>query len=220
MAETTHLDLPPALVTAVAEQSAILFLGSGASIGARHPTGQSIPSTESLRDRLSDRFLGGKLKNRSLAHVAEMCISETDMISVQNFVRELFLSFSPAPHHLILPEFFWHAIVTTNYDLLVERAYSETATPKQKLATFYKDGQRIDTTLKSLVNGLPYLKLHGSIDRVDDTEPPLILSKEQYVRYSLKRKRLFSVFQHYGYEFPIIFCGYAIDDPHIFANTI
>lgn len=215
MAQTTDLHLPPALVTAIAEQSAVLFLGAGASVGASHSSGEPIPSTDDLRDKLSDRFLGGKLKNRSLSHVAEMCVSETDMISVQGFVRDLFLPYAPASHHFMLPDFFWHAIVTTNYDLLVEQAYSKAAASKQELAIFYKDGQKIDTTLKSLVNGLPYLKLHGSIDRIDDADPSLILSKEQYARYSQKRKRLFSAFQHYGYEFPIIFCGYSIDDPHI-----
>ncbi|MBI3089661.1 MAG: SIR2 family protein [Candidatus Tectomicrobia bacterium] len=209
------LELPDALVAAVIDQSAVLFLGAGASFGAQHPAGAIIPSAELLKNELCDKFLGGKLKNRSLSHVAEMCISETDLLSVQSFIRDKFLPFEPADHHLIIPCFYWHAIVTTNYDLILERAYAKEKTPKQTLVPFIKDGQKIDTTLKKTIKPVPFIKLHGSIDKIDDSEIPLILSKEQYVRHSGNRKRLFSTFQQYGYEFPIIFCGYSIDDQHI-----
>jgi hypothetical protein len=80
---------------------------------------------------------------------------------------------------------------------------------------FIKDGQKFNTTLKNTVNGLAFLKLHGSIDRIDDSDIPLILSKEQYAKYLNNRRRLFNIFQNYGYEYPIVFCGYSIDDAHI-----
>ena len=192
----------------------MLFLGAGASYGARHPSGARIPSSDDLKILLSDKYLGEKLKTRSLSHVAEMCISETDLLTVQMFIRDCFLSFEPASHHLIIPNFFWHAIVTTNYDLVLERAYASQADAKQELALFLKNGQRVDTKLKSLPNGLRYIKLHGSIDHIDDAGIPPILSKEQYVRYLSNRNRLFSAFQQIACEFPIIFCAYSIDDHH------
>lgn len=209
------LKLPSALVTAVSEQSAVLFLGAGASFGARHPEKEEIPGAEELKEQLSNKFLGGKLKNRTLSHVAEMCISETDLLSVQMFIRDKFMPFEPAEHHLIIPRFFWHAIVTTNYDLIIEKAYAQEADAKQTLVKFVKDGQKIDTTLRETLNGLRFLKLHGCIDKIHDSDIPLILSKEQYIKYRTNRKRLFSAFENYGYEFPIIFCGYSIDDDHI-----
>lgn len=208
------LTLPDSLIAAVSQQSGVLFLGSAASYGAKHPEQHNIPSAVELKNLLSDRFLGGKLKDRTLAHVSEMCISETDLITVQSFVRDCFLPFEPAEHHLKIPSFFWHAIVTTNYDLIVERSYAA-AGAKQDLAIFVKDQQQFDTELKKKRSGLPYIKLHGSVDRVDDPDIPLILSTEQYVRYDKNRRRIFNYFQNFGYEFPIIFCGYSIEDPHI-----
>ena len=65
------LQLPAALVDAVQSQSAVLFLGAGASFGARHPRGASMPRGDSLRDALSDQFLKGELKDKPLATVAE-----------------------------------------------------------------------------------------------------------------------------------------------------
>ena len=215
MRNQTNLELTDTLITAVTRQTAVLFLGAGASFGAQHPIGAKIPSAEELKTELCNEFLGGRLKNRSLSHVAEMCISETDLLSVQSFIRNQFLQFKPTQHHMIIPRFFWHAIVTTNYDLIVEKAYAQTQNPKQKLVPFIKDGQKIDTELKKVTNGLRFIKLHGSIDKIEDSDVPLILSTEQYVKYSKNRKRLFTTFQQYGYEFPIIFCGYSIDDHHI-----
>ena len=210
-------NLPDALISSILDQSAVLFLGAGASHGADHPSGTRIPSSDDLKALLSDKYLGGRLKARSLSHVAEMCISETDLLTVQMFIRDCFLPYAPAPHHMIIPTFYWHAIVTTNYDLVLERAYASQPKAKQELAVFLKNGQRVDNTLKSISNGLRYVKLHGSIDHIDDTDIPLILSKEQYVRYLTNRNRLFSAFEQIAYEFPVIFCGYSLDDQHIQA---
>ena len=215
MAKVNDVELPEALVAAVGNQSAVLFLGAGASFDAVHPTGATIPGAEELKKELADKFLGGRLKHRNLSHVAEMCISETDLLTFQSFIRERFLAFEPAEHHLIIPKFYWLGIVTTNCDLIVEKAYNKVDNCKQEICVFMKDGQKIDTELKSKLNGVPYLKLHGSIDRIDDTDIPIILSTEQYVRYTEHRRRLFSQFQNLGYEFTIIFCGYSINDPHI-----
>ena len=207
--------LPSALVAAIKSQSAVLFLGAGASIDATHPGGIKIPGTSILKNHLSDEFLSGQLKDRSLSYVAEMCISETDLHSVQSFIRDMFLQFKAGRHHMVIPRFSWHAIVTTNYDLIIEDAYSRQQDRLQDLASFKKDGQPIDKTLKKKINGVCYIKLHGCIDAIDDSDIPLILSSEQYARYSKNRKRLYNLFRDYGYEYPIIFCGYSIDDPHI-----
>ena len=215
MTPPTPLELPNALVSAILEGSAVLFLGAGASSLARHPRGEKVPTSGDLKNKLSDKFLGGKLKTRSLSHLAEMCISETNLFSVQQFVRDTLLPFEPADHHLIIPSFRWHALVTTNYDLILEKAYTNARNAKQQLVVFTKNGQQIDSRLKTLPNGVRYIKLHGSIDNINDDELPLILAKEQYVRYKKHRTRLFTGFQQIGYEFPIIFCGYSIDDQHI-----
>lgn len=59
-------ELPPSLVTAVQEQRAILFLGAGAAIGAQHPKNLPIPLGDELRDKISEKFLGGQLKKTAI----------------------------------------------------------------------------------------------------------------------------------------------------------
>ena len=215
MKKWKELELPPGLVNAVTQQTAVLFLGAGANCDARHPKGEKIPNADKLKNALSDNFLGGKLKKRSLSHVAQMCISERSLLTVQSYIHDRLLPFEPAEYHLIIPRFYWHAIITTNYDLILEKAYNKTGKPNQELVPIIEDGEQFESKLKNSINGVLFLKLHGSIDRIDESDVPLILSKEQYTIYSKNRKRLFNRFQDYGYEFTIIFCGYSIDDQHI-----
>ena len=209
------IEIPNNLISAITSESAVLFLGAGASCGARHPNNDHIPSSDALKRALSEEFLEGKLQNRPLPYVADMSINETDLSTVQLFLYNIFEPFGPAAHHLIIPRFAWHAIVTTNYDLIVEKAYQQETNTKQEIAVFTKDGQSIDKTLKKMNNGMCYVKLHGSIDKIDDDEIPLILSAEQYSKHRRNRTRLLQYLRNYGQEFPIIFCGYSIDDPHI-----
>jgi hypothetical protein len=211
------VELPAFFVEAIKEQRVVLFLGAGASSGAEHPKGLLIPDGNGLRDMLCDRFLGGQLKHRPLATIAELAANESSLLEVQGFVADLLREFHLAGYHKLIPTFRWHAIVTTNIDLIIERAYRAPGKPKQHLVPFVKNGQAVETELKKYLDGLQYLKLHGCIDHALDSEIPFILANEQLARWSTHRSRLFERFKGWGYELPILFCGYSISDPHIQA---
>jgi len=209
------VSLPAELIDAVQSQRAVLFLGAAASFDALHPKGEKVPGGDRLRDALCDRFLGGEFKNKPLATVAEYAVNEANLIGVQRHIREMLYEFQPTDFHNLIPSFRWHGIVTTNYDLIIERAYAANKKPVQQLVKFLKDGDQIETEMKRAVDGVPYLKLHGCIDHYMDEAIPLILATEQYARFSANRTRLFQRFQDWGREFPVIFCGYSVSDPHI-----
>ena len=208
-------DIPTALINAVKEQRTVLFLGAGASRNARHPTDDQIPQGDDLRDLISDEFLGGELKQKSLNVVADMAVSETGLDGFQTYIRELFMSFEPADFHLLIPKFRWRGIVTTNFDLIIERAYKNAQDPRQSLVKTVKDGDRFDTRFNKEINPVAFYKLHGCIDFCSDSEIPLILGTEQYARYEKNRIRFYNRFRDLGYEYPIIFMGYSISDSHI-----
>ena len=105
------MDLPSSLLDAVKEQRAVLFLGTGASMRARHPANAAIPSGGSLKEQISDQFLGGALKNRSLQAVAAMAADEVGLIHLQKYIHDLFDPFTPADFHYLVPKFRWKAIV-------------------------------------------------------------------------------------------------------------
>ena len=209
------VDIPPALITAVKEQRTVLFLGAGASSHAKHPCGNKIPQSDELRDLICEKFLGGALKHKSLNAVADMAVNETNLVEFQTYIRELFYQYNPADFHLLIPKFQWRAIVTTNYDLIVERAYEKAQAPLQKLIKTVKDGDQVDSRLRKEANPVCFFKLHGCIDSCSDSDIPLILGNEQYARYEKNRTRFYGRFRDLGYEYPIIFMGYSLSDSHI-----
>lgn len=208
-------DIPPTLIDAIKEQRAVLFLGAGASRDAKHPKRDQIPQGDRLRDLISDKFLGGKLKQRPLSAVAAMAASEAGLLAFQGYIRELFLPFDPADFHLLVPKFRWRAVATTNFDLLIERAYERAPVSLQNLVKTVKDGDNFDTRLNRETDPLGFYKLHGCIDHYTDQEIPLILGDEQYASYEANRTRFYGRFRDLGYEYPVIFAGYSISDPHI-----
>ena len=57
--------------------------------------------------------------------------------------------------------------------------------------------------------------MHGCIESYSDLEIPFILGNEQYASYETHRTRFFARFRDLGFEYPIIFAGYSLSDPHI-----
>lgn len=206
--------LSPWLLEKLQNGDCILFLGAGAAMGSLGPKGEKPLSGEKLRDLLCDKFLGGKHKDKSLPRVAEFAKYESSLPDVQNFIREAFYPLQPASFHKLIPLFRWFAIVTTNYDLIVERTYDSVADRQQQLRPIIRDGDNFSAVLKDQ-NSLPYLKLHGCINTINDEALPLILGSEEYAKHQRNRKRLFSHFADWARERPVIFAGYDISDPNI-----
>ena len=148
--------------------------------------------------------------------VAEMAIASSGGAGlVFDVVRQAFDSFQPSQAHKLISAFNWRMIATTNYDLLVERAYSTAPERIQILVRFVKDDEPIEEKLQSVVYPVPYLKLHGCLEHIYDSDIPLILSREQYANYLNNRTRLFGRLRDLAREFALIFVGYRLDDPHI-----
>lgn len=211
----TNIDIPAPLIEAIQNGSAILFLGSGASIGATHPEAQKIPTTKELKQILCEKFLTERFLDRTLAEICQFCESEVGRMQFQQHIFEIFKDFGPNTFHKLIPQFRWHAIITTNFDLIVERAYQQANQKLQELIPFYKDNMQIEAEMKKSSQPLQYLKLHGCISQINDESIPLILTQEQYTKYRNSRTRIFGRLEDWAQECPIIFCGYSISDPNV-----
>ena len=208
------MDLPANLVQEVKRGNAILFLGAGAAMGANSESGEPMLGVTQLINELSVRFLGGDAQKSSLASVAELAISESDLVTVQHFLCELFEVYQPADFHFKIPLFKWKSIYTTNYDLIVERAYSNMKSSPKNLVPIYSSRDRIDSLIKSETD-LPYVKLHGCISKTDEMSPPLILTVDQYVTHRKLRETLFERFRNQGSSTTVIFVGHSLEDSDI-----
>jgi tetratricopeptide (TPR) repeat protein len=210
------MTLPKPLTNAVRAGNAFLFLGAGASMGAVHPKSINPPNADQLAKIIADKFLDSGFLNRSLSQVAELAISETDLNSVQELVASQFRDFYPADFHKIIPKFVWSGIATTNYDLIIERAYNEVKDPLQMPAVFTRDGEKLEEKIRSPKNVM-YLKLHGCITQINDKDLPLILTPDQYQNHKEGRSRLFEKLLSYSKDYPFIFVGHSLGDMDIRA---
>src|SRR5690606_34450401 len=121
----------------------------------------------------------------------------------------------PAPFHYVIPKFRWKAIVTTNYDRVVEKAYESSPERLQDPIPVVRNGDmgRVSQSPRAV----PIIKLHGCISQHGDLNTPLVLANEQYVKHAKGRERLAISFKELACDYPVIFCGYQFDDLHIQA---
>lgn len=84
------MDIPGSLLHEVVQGKVVVFLGAGASLGSKNSENEDLPSTSGLVKLISDRFLSGKYKEESLTYINELAISESDLITVQDYLKIFF----------------------------------------------------------------------------------------------------------------------------------
>jgi hypothetical protein len=183
------MQLPSALRHVINDGKAVLILGAGASMEARDSHGNRPPSGVQLAQRLADYFLGGTFRDSPLNQVAEYAISESDLVTVQTFIADIFSVFAPSKAHMAIAAQSWPGLATTNYDTLLESAYGGASSPSQALVPFIDNSDRVLTPHHH--DRVHYLKLHGCITRARITDPPLILTTDQYADFERGRSHVF-----------------------------
>jgi hypothetical protein len=168
--------LPDALVQAVTAQRCVLFLGAGASMEALDSAGKHPPSGAQLRAIIGQHFYGKPMDGYDLMSLSEIAIQAHGQANVFELVKRTLEPFEPSAAHKLLPAFRWRAIATTNYDLLVDKAYSHDRKRLQTPVPFIKDNEPVEERLFQAEHPLSYLKLHGCLSHVNDDAIPLVLS--------------------------------------------
>lgn len=210
------MDIPKALINQIKEGNVVLFLGSGATKGAIHPEGKDSPTGQELADLIAKQFLGDDYLGMRLESISEYAISESSMFNVQKFIYDIFSKYEPSESHLLIPSIRWKAIATTNYDLIVEKAYGLSSERVQSLVKFIKDGETVDEKIKT-PNDMQFFKLHGCINEINDPKIPLILTIDQYITHKKNRERLFSKVKELAGDFSFLFIGHSLEDSDIRA---
>ena len=210
------MELTSFLKTQIREGKVVLVLGAGASHGATQTDGAKPPDGPQLARLIAKRFLGDRFPTSSLSQISEYAISESSLVEVQEFIRNIFESLEPATFHRLIPKFRWHGLATTNYDRIIEKAYRAERERLQVVQPIISNGDRIQDALR-VPDSVLLLKLHGCISRTVSDECPLILTTDQYVQYKAGRLRLFTTLQEWAYDRPLVFIGHSIQDPDLRA---
>jgi hypothetical protein len=207
-------NLPVSLIEHVQGGRCVLFAGAGLSAWAGLPNWTTLlqklvnkvvsEDPEAANgDELEDMISTGKL-----LEVAEYCKDRLGpRLYTEVLAGECAVSSSeiPAPHRIIaqLP---FSAIVTTNYDKVIEQSYIRLGRAWPRCPT-HKDTEDLSKLL--FENQFFVLKAHGDIDRGDT----LILTTTDYRETVHANPAFAAMFSALLLTKAILFVGYSISDP-------
>jgi hypothetical protein len=176
----------------------VIFLGAGASVGARNKLGSPLPTAYHSRNSLWKTFMAAKpeefkpeeLTLLSLEHAAALVERSAGRAAL---LRELAVRFEvdePLWQHSVLPFIHPSAIFTTNYDTMIEDGWA-LHTSVEGLGTlrpYYRDDNP-DTT-----RHVPLYKPHGTTNRATEPvgEGGLVITQFDYIEMLCYRRRALS----------------------------
>ncbi len=131
--------LDTSLIATAREGRVVLFVGAGASLGARNKKGEAMPDGPRLGELIANKFLRPEHATLDFKTICDFACAESSVRDVQRFIHDTLINFEPTPAHREIPKFIWAGIAGTNYDLLIERSY-EVKDAVQKIIPYTKNG--------------------------------------------------------------------------------
>ena len=192
------MTIPHELVQAIAEGSAVLFIGAGLSQGA------GLPGWAALLDPLADRIGLPAERRTNLLEVAQWCESKLGRRALLDHVCRTIdaTGVEPTEVHQRLVRLGLDTWITTNYDDLLEKTLDRAGVSCAKVVR----DQHLPYTHSDAVT---LLKLHG-----DRQQPEtIVLTQRDYEtffrRYELLRTNLRALLTQKTF----LFLGYRVSDP-------
>jgi signal transduction histidine kinase len=208
---------PKDLIDALASGEAVAVVGSGLSITAGLPSWPQL--LEAMIKECDEHCVGfsdGNELRQMLAHgeflpVADECVKKLGKSLYRDFLQRIFKNPSACPTetHRLLLDLPFSAILTTNYDTLLEQSVSRT---KKKASPAPVYTHKNNAELERLAGNKSFfiLKLHGHIDNVET----VVLTYQNYrdiYRNEVYRRTLSTLLATRR----LVFIGYGLRDPDL-----
>jgi hypothetical protein len=205
------IEIPSELVKKVARRRCVLFVGAGLS-KATH----ELPLWDELIEviynsldpgRLSfslDDANANKLEFLDWAYQQGKAAFNVELLNCLRLQSNQAASLDSSNVHRMLVRLPWAAIVTSNFDTLIERAFDDERLPKVLVAR--------DTDLPNIAlgEGTLLLKLHGTAD--DESER--VLTASEYRRFKTSRQSVSAEFVALLSKYPMLIVGASVTDPN------
>jgi hypothetical protein len=211
------LDIPESLVSEICAGKVVAFIGAGFSMQA------GLPSWKALLEKMikwapqNGHKLTGRIKD------LRAMIGKGDFLGVAQYLEENLgpgltrkffqqeirpADLKPAPIHDILTRLPFSGVVTTNYDVLLESAYTKAWDTKPRTYT-----QADTDALADLLHQGDFyiLKAHGDIDRM----PTLVFNRQSYRQVMFANPAYQQFMASLFSTRTILFLGYSLSDPDL-----
>lgn len=200
----------------------ILFLGAGSSVTNKRFLGNDI--IEYYEDRL-----GVELHSKDLVEFVDLlsAMPEFDRNELDDYVLKLISSLEITDVHRSIASIQWREIITTNYDLLIERAFDELSIKSPKAYKIRAVKSREEYSGYNTPTEIKYVKLNGCAS--DKSKYPFVLSTKDFNDSKKYYRAIFSSleilspainFLSIGFSFSDGLSSYLIDkfDSHNYRN--
>ncbi|WP_273400665.1 SIR2 family NAD-dependent protein deacylase [Traorella massiliensis] len=210
--------LPYSLENDYLNKKCVLFIGAGISSRVVRDDGTRLPGWYSFVNELVEygfthnaievetrRDLDKMIKENKLIAVAQLVIDELKEAEFQNFLSEIF--YNVKPNDAIYPlicQMYFRAIITTNFDTLIEDAFQMFASRKIKTWT----QQEVRENLAQMDEQF-LLKLHGTYER----QGTVILGLQGYLKNIYKNDIVSRIMETLLISNSFLFIGYGLNDP-------
>jgi hypothetical protein len=196
----------------------IIFLGAGASVGARNRLGRALPTAYYLRNLLWQKFMAPKpeeftpdrLSLVSLEHASALVERSVGRSILLKELSQQFDVAAPLWQHAVLPFLHPRGIFTSNYDTLIEQGWAVHSSVEElgTLRPYYRD------ETPDAVRHIPLYKPHGSIVRASEPvgEGGLVVTQFDYIEMLSYRRNALSKCLSNLQNTCVIFIGYSFQD--------
>lgn len=186
-------------------KNTILFLGAGTSIPSGAPSGHAL-----MRFLESELHQGKHVSN----DYTECCQALQELYgrrALIDAIKKKLTPLTPTGGLKALPSVDWNAIYTTNFDMLVEKAYEGHKKPLRVFRSNFDFGGTDTGGPSSLY------KLHGciSMDRSTGSQASIITTQDDYEDFSKYRDCLWSKISSALCENHLVILGYSMGDEHV-----
>lgn len=216
--------IPKDLIDAIKAKKCILFVGSGLSAQVKRKDGRPLPTWKNFLLELLDwaksinvQFWGNPedisdmIEKGNLLTAAQELQDRIDTPLINDFLASVLddESVKPSETHCLLPNIPFRAILTTNYDTLIEGAYA--LIKSGKIPTVFTQEDLLTRPSPLHRDYFFIFKLHGHIDRPET----IILGSRDYQDLLFRtpgyRQFLETLFSTHR----VLFIGFGINDPDL-----
>jgi hypothetical protein len=194
-----------AIFLKIKESNTILFLGAGASVTEkRYLSKEVIQYYESK--------IGKHLNEPNITKWLDI-LSADDSFSrthFDNFVQDLLQKLAVTEAHKIMAGIPWREIITTNYDLLVERAFDEIIGLSQKVYDIKPIRNQKQYNYRESNTEVRYIKLNGCIS--DKSLYPIAFSTDDFRKLGGFYKLVLNDLKNISHDIQFLSMGYSFTD--------
>lgn len=213
------ITIPSELIEKITHDNCVVYVGAGLSMGA------GLPNWQTLLENMIEWSLNHGVSFNNKADLKKM-IREEKYLKVANIIvkrmgNQRFGEFlvsvfrkpglRPTEAHLLLPKIPFVSVLTSNYDKLIESAYTIIRQGESVAVFTHSNNRDLAAVLSS--KEFHILKTHGSIDDIET----VVLSLEDYQKL-MHSNELYRIYLEQLFTSKtVLFIGFSLADPDLFS---